>query len=109
MKIRLRTFVLDLLKMTQQIPYSQEAKILKAQLIRSGSSVYANYRAACRARSKNEFFAKLSIVVEEADETEMWLDLLIRSEISNVSETTRLHNESLEILKIMATARKNSN
>jgi len=109
MKIRLRTFVLDLLKMTQQIPYSQESKILKNQLIRSGSSVYSNYRAACRARSKNEFFSKLSIVVEEADETEMWLELLILSEISNNDETKRLHNESLEILKIMATARKNLN
>ena len=109
MKIRLRTFVLNLLKLTKQIPYSQEAKIIKGQLIRSGSSVYANYRAACRARSKNEFFSKLSIVVEEADETEMWLDLLILSEISNDDETKKLHDESLEILKIMATARKNSN
>ncbi len=109
MKIRLRTFVLDLLKLTQQIPYSQESKTLKGQLIRSGSSVYANYRAACRARSKNEFFAKLSIIVEEADETEMWLDLLILSEISNNEPTKTLHQESLEILKIMAAARKTSN
>lgn len=108
MKIRLRSFVLDLLKQTQQIPYSQESKILTHQLIRSASSVYSNYRAACRARSKNEFFSKLSIVVEEADESEMWLDLLILSGISNNEQTQKLHNESLEILKIMATARKNA-
>lgn len=109
MKIRLRTFVLNLLKLTKQIPYSQETKIIKAQLIRSGSSVYANYRAACRARSKNEFYSKLCIVVEEADETEMWLDLLILSELSNDNQTKALHNESFEILKIMAKARKSSN
>ena len=107
MKIRLRTFVLNILKLIKQIPFSQEVKIIKNQLIRSGSSVYANYRAACRARSKNEFHSKLSIVVEEADETEMWLDLLILSEISDTAQTKILHQESLEILKIMATARKN--
>ncbi len=109
MKERLRTFVLNLLELTTQIPYSQETKIIKDQLIRSGSSIYANYRAACRARSKNEFYSKLCIVVEEADETEMWLDLLILSKWSNNKQTKALHNESLELLKIMAKARKNSN
>ncbi len=108
LKLRLRTFVLQLLKMTQNMPTTQESKVIKGQLIRSGSSVYANYRAACRARSKNEFFSKLSIVVEEADETEMWLELLILSQIYNHELTQKLHSESIEILKIMATARKNS-
>lgn len=73
MKLRLRKFVLDLIKLCQSVPYSKESNILVKQLLRSGSSVYANYRAANRARSKAEFFSKLSIVVEEADETEMWL------------------------------------
>lgn len=74
MKARLRKFTLDLLTLAQQLPNTQEARILKNQFVRSGSSVYANYRAACQARSKNEFFSKIIIVVEEADETEMWLD-----------------------------------
>jgi len=108
LKSRLKIFVLDLLRLSQKIPKSEESIIIKRQLLRSGSSVYANYRAANRARSKAEFFSKLSIVVEEADETEMWLELLIDSNISNNSETVRLHNESLEILKIMASARKSS-
>lgn len=108
MKLRLRKFVLELIKLCQEIPYSKESNILTKQLLRSGSSVYANYRAVCRARSKAEFFSKLSIVVEEADETEMWLDLLVQSEISNNSETIQLHKESYEILKIMAKARKNT-
>lgn len=101
LKLRLRKFVLELIKLCQEIPYSKESNIITKQLLRSGSSVYANYRAANRAR-------KLSIVVEEADETEMWLDLLVNSEISNNPETIRLHKESFEILKIMATARKNT-
>ncbi|WP_320112439.1 four helix bundle protein [Draconibacterium orientale] len=64
MKARLKKFVLELIKLCQSLPKSQEANIIKNQLLRSGSSVYANYRAACRARSKAEFFSKLSIVVE---------------------------------------------
>ena len=108
MKFRLRKFVLELIKLCQEIPYSKESNIITKQLLRSGSSVYANYRAANMTRSKAEFFSKLSIVVEEADETEMWLDLLIHSEISNNPETIRLHKESFEILKIMASARKNT-
>ena len=108
LKLRLRKFVLDLIKLCQNIPYSKESKIITDQLLRSGSSVYANYRASNRARSKAEFFSKICIVVEEADETEMWLDLLIHSEISNTPDTVRIHQESIEILKIMATTRKNS-
>jgi len=107
MKLRLRQFVLDIIRLCQKIPNNSEAKIIKGQLLRSSSSVYSNYRAANRARSKAEFFSKMSIVVEEADETEMWLELLILSKISNNKETERLHKESLEILKIMAKARKN--
>lgn len=108
MKLRLRKFVLELIQLCQKLPRTDEAIIIKKQLLRSGSSVYANYRAANRGRSKAEFFSKLSIVVEEADETEMWLDILIQSDISNTHETIRLHNESVEILKIMASARKNT-
>jgi four helix bundle protein len=77
--------------------------------MRSSSSVGANYLAACRGRSKKEFYAKMCIVVEEADETEWWLDILIASEILNTDFTKSLHAESLEILKIMATIRKNTN
>ena len=108
LKLRLKKFVLELIKLCQEIPYTKESHIITKQLLRSGSSVYANYRAANRARSKAEFFSKLSIVVEEADETEMWLDLLINSIVSNNSDTIQLHKESLEILKIMASARKNT-
>ena len=109
LKNRLRKFVLDIISLSQGLPKNDEATIIKKQVLRSGSSEYANYRVANRARSKAEFFSKISITVEEADETEMWLDLLISSEISNNPETSRLHKESLEILKIMSKIRKNLN
>lgn len=69
--------------------------------------MYANYRAALRGRSKAEFFSKLSIVVEEADETEMWLELLITSGIMESDYIKKLPVESLELLKILANMRKN--
>ena len=106
LKARLRRFALKLIELSKSTPYSPESKVLMNQLLRSGTSVYANYRASCRARSKAEFFSKLSIVVEEADETEMWLDLIIFSKINESDLAKTLWNESLEILKIMAKARK---
>lgn len=109
LKIRLRGFSLKLIQLTQRTTYSPESKVLLTQLLRSGTSAYANYRATCRARSKTEFFSKLSIVVEEADETEMWLDLVIASKLNDSILAKELWAESLEILKIMAKARKSAN
>ena len=106
LKARLRRFALNLLELSKQTPFNSESKVLMNQLLRSGTSVYANYRAACRARSKAEFFSKLSIVVEEADETEMWLELVIASKVNESDLAKNLYSESLEILKIMSKARK---
>ncbi len=106
LKARLRKFALNLIELSKQTSSNSESKILMNQLLRSGTSVYANYRAACRARSKAEFFSKLSIVVEEADETEMWLELVIASKVNESDLAKNLYNESLEILKIMSKARK---
>ena len=106
LKARLRRFALNLIELSKQTSFSSESKVLLNQLLRSGTSVYANYRAACRARSKAEFFSKLSIVVEEADETEMWLELVIASKVNESDLAQSLYNESLEILKIMSKARK---
>lgn len=106
LKARLRKFALNLIELSKQTSFNSESKVLMNQLLRSGTSVYANYRAACRARSKAEFFSKLSIVVEEADETEMWLELVIASKVNESDLARSLYNESLEILKIMSKARK---
>lgn len=106
LKLRLKRFALDTIKLVQNLPKTQEAKIIGNQLLRSGTSTYANYRAALRGRSKAEFYSKLCISVEEADESELWLELLIDSAIFNKQETHKLHSESVEILKILAHLRK---
>lgn len=105
-KARTKKFVLDSIKFYQALPKSEEAKIIGRQFIRSASSVGANYRAACRSRSKAEFFAKLSIVVEEADETAFWIEILTESGISDSLGAQPLLKEANEILAIVAKARK---
>lgn len=68
--------------------------------------MYSNYRAALRARSKADFFSKLSIVVEEADETEMWLDLLISSAILPQESLKVIHSECIDLMKVLSQMRK---
>lgn len=105
---RLRTFALKILELSEMFPNTERGRIINNQLTRSGSSVYANYRASLRGRSKAEFFSKLSIAVEEADETEMWLDLIISSKIIKNGLVSEMHAESLGLLKILASMRKRS-
>lgn len=102
---RLRTFTLNILKVSEILPSNTRGKAINYQMTKSGSSMYANYRAALRGRSKAEFFSKLSVVVEEADETEMWLDLIISSGLLANDFLKEMHNESLELLKILASMR----
>ena len=75
-KLRTKAYALRVIKLVQVLPKSGEAQILGKQLLRAATSVAANYRAACRARSKAEFAAKIGIVLEEADESQFWLELL---------------------------------
>lgn len=81
-KLRQRTksFVLRILKLFRSLPHAEDARILGRQLLRSGTGVAANYRAACRLRSKPQFAAKIGVVVEEADETIFWLELLLEAD-----------------------------
>ena len=105
-KKRTKNFSLKIIKLFQSLPKTEEAKTIGRQLLRSATSVAANYRAVCRSRSKAEFFAKLSITVEEADESALWLELLIESEISNSSFAGALLKESEEITAVLSKARK---
>ncbi|MBB6001956.1 four helix bundle protein [Arcicella rosea] len=82
------------------------AKNIARQLIRSSSSAVANYRAVRRARSKNEFYAKISIVIEELDESIFWLEYSIDAKFYEDIKVRSLINEGYEILKILAKARK---
>jgi four helix bundle protein len=105
-KARTKKFVVDNIKFFRTLPKTEEAKIVGRQLLRSSSSVGANYRAACRARSKAEFHSKLSTVVEEADESVFWMEILVEAEITSERELSYLLKEGNEILKIAAASRK---
>src|SRR4030095_5220975 len=105
---RTKKFAIRIIKLFNSLPKTDDAKIIGRQLLRSGCSVGANFRAATRARSKAEFYSKLSIVVEEADESTFWMELLIESGIVSEKKLTSLYNESMEITKIMSVSRKTS-
>ena len=108
---RTRKFALRVLRFADALPRSIKGRTLGNQIARSGTSVAANYRAACRAKSKADFVAKLSIVEEEADETLFWLELAIESELISTNKLTPLIQEAEEILRItvasIKTARSN--
>jgi four helix bundle protein len=98
----------EIIKFCKSLKYDYIDRIVINQLVKCSSAVAANYRAACRARSKAEFFSKLCIVVEEADETVFWFDVIKESGINDSETLKTLSQESLEILKIVAMARKNT-
>ncbi len=79
LKARTKSFAVSVIKIVQALPNKPEGWIIGKQVLWSATSVAANYRAACRARSKQEFVAKIGVVSEEADETVLWLELLIEA------------------------------
>lgn len=105
-RIRTKKFALRNIKLYQSLRKSDESRIIGKQLLRAGTSVGSNFRAATRARSRREYFSKLSIVVEEADESAFWMELLIESGIVNEKKLCSLYDEAIEITKVMASARK---
>ena len=97
---RTKDFALRVLKLFRALPKTEDARVLGRQLLRSGTSIGANYRAACRARSRAEFVAKLGTVLEEADETVYWLELMRDSEIFSAQRLNDLLNEANELVSI---------
>jgi four helix bundle protein len=102
LQLRTKRFALRCLKVAESLPRSITGKTIAGQLARAATSVAANYRAACRARSKGEFVAKMGIVEEEADETAFWLDLTIEAEALPASKLTKLITEADELVRIIA-------
>jgi four helix bundle protein len=90
-RLRSRSFAMGICRLVEELPKNQSLYYLKGQIIRSGTSVAANFRAACRARSSQEYYSKLCIVVEECDETLFWLEF--------IEETFYLQNEKFKILQ----------
>jgi four helix bundle protein len=105
LKSRTKQFALRILKLAASLPATIEGKAIKGQLVRAGTSVGANYRAACRGRSRAEFIAKIGLVEEEADESAFWLELIIEGAFLNEYRVKPLLDEANELTRIMASSR----
>jgi four helix bundle protein len=103
---RTRQFAIDLCISLNKVKSGESLRIIIRQLLRSGTSVAANFRAATRARSLAEYYSKLCIAVEECDETGFWFEILHGTNLLNNEDTQRLQNEATELLKIFATTKK---
>jgi four helix bundle protein len=105
LKKRTKQFALRILKLVAALPNTVGGRAIGGQLVRSGTSVGSNYRAACRGRSRAEFVAKLGVVEEEADESAFWMEMIIEGELLNSKQVEPLLNEANELTKIMAQSR----
>ncbi len=99
---RTKQFAIRIVRVFKSLPKNDEARIIGKQLLCAGTSVAANYRAVGRSRSKAEFISKMSVVVEEADETAFWLELLIETSIIPEVRLRDLLTEANELLAIFA-------
>ncbi|HEV2989601.1 MAG TPA: four helix bundle protein [Candidatus Angelobacter sp.] len=106
LKERTKRFALRIIRMSQALPRNRETNAISTQILRSATSVAANYRAVGRARSRVEFVAKLGVVIEEADETVFWLELLADANIVKPERLRDLLDEGNQLLAIFAAARR---
>ena len=111
LKKRTKDFALRVMRLSRSIPSGRVENTIANQVVRCGTSVAANYRAACLGRSKKDFISKLGIVAEEADESALWIELLIEDNIIEADKLKPLHQEASEltaiILASIKTARNN--
>ena len=108
LRIRSKQFALAAMDITDLLPNKPKAWVVSRQLLRSATSVAANYRAAGRSRSKAEFIAKLGVVVEEADETVFWLEMIQESHLLNSARLQPLIAEANELLRIFSASYQTS-
>ena len=106
MKQRTRAFALRVIRLVEALPASRTADVVGRQLLRCGTSVGANYRASCRAKSPADFIAKMGIVEEEADETIYWIEMLIESGLINKERVAGLLDEADQIVAIVVSSIK---
>ena len=105
---RTLNFALRIVQMFVALPKTEEARVLGKQVLRSGTSVGANFREAHRARSKPEFIAKVGDCLKELDQSSYWLELLTRSSIVPVSKLASLQDETHQLIAILTTISKNA-
>jgi len=101
---RTRKFALDVIKLTEKLQRDDASKILGRQLLRAGTSVGANYRAACRSKSKPDFISKMKTVLEEADESAFWIELLLDAAKTSPQAAQPLLTEANELVAIVASS-----
>jgi four helix bundle protein len=106
LRTRTKAFALRIIRMSQALPRNREANVILNQVLRSATGISANYRAAGRSRSKAEFIAKIGVVVEEADETVFWLEMLADSGIVRPEKLANLQAEATELVAIFTASRK---
>jgi four helix bundle protein len=106
LKDRTRRFAVDVIHLTRELPNTFDARRVGQQCLDSGTSVAANYRSACRARSRAEFIAKMGVVEEEADETLFWLELMVDSNIVTHQRAEKLMKEADELTAIFVASLK---
>jgi four helix bundle protein len=107
LKLRTTQFALRIIRLVAALPKTIEGRAIANQLVRCATSVAANYRAACRARSRGEFVAKMGVVLEETDETQLWLELIIESKLLPVKFEPLLE-EASELVAIFVASRKSA-
>ncbi len=103
---RTKQFALRIMKLIGFLPKNMQGRVIASQLMRSGTSVAANYRAACKARSKAEFISKLGTVEEEADESAFWLELIVEGGLLSEKRIRSLLAEAGELVAITASSKK---
>ncbi|MCK5326998.1 MAG: four helix bundle protein [Candidatus Latescibacteria bacterium] len=106
LKQRTRQFALRIIRLVESLPKERTAEVIARQLLRSGTSVGANYRAACRAKSTHDFISKMGIVEEEADETLYWMEVLSEADIVESEKLALLMKEADELLAIVVASIK---
>jgi four helix bundle protein len=108
LKARTKQFALHIMQLVDALPRTLQGRTIAKQIIRSATSVAVNYRAACRARSRAEFIAKIGVVKEEADESSFWLELIVHSGLLTEARIRPLLTEAGELVAIMAASRKST-
>ena len=106
LKDRTKRFAVDVIQLTRELPNTLDGRRVGQQLLDSGTSVAANYRSACRARSRAEFISKLGVVEEEADESLFWLELMVDSRIVTLQRAEKLMKEADELTAIFVASLK---
>ena len=105
---RTKIFAIKVIRFVAKLPKNKTTDVLGYQLLKSGTSIGANYREANRAESRNDFMHKIGVVSKEAAETQYWLELFKETDLSDKEDLNRLHQESTELLAIFTTIGKNT-